>query len=245
MKPSFLMNTPHQAHNDTQRDHFDLRTLSNPRMIPADSPYVQRHLERAIRAATITAADRVLDVGCGLGKFTLPLVDRGIDVTGLDLSHDLIRALGELKGERELELHQGDILEPSEDLRESFDVVTGFFVLHHLPDLVAAFRGLHTFLRPGGRVVFVEPNAYSPLFPVQITLTRGMSWRSDWGVFRMRRRKLCRALGAAGFKSIEHEFSGLFPPALVNRGAGPLEDRLDGWPLPGPISSFQVLSASI
>lgn len=238
------MNTRHKAHNDTQQAHFDLRTLSNPRMIPTDSPYVQRHLERAITAAEITAADRVLDVGCGLGKFTLPLVDRGINVTGFDLSHDLINALDELKGERKLDLHQGDILEPPEDLRGSFDVVTGFFVLHHLPDLVAAFRGVHTFLRPGGRVVFVEPNAYSPLFPVQITLTRGMSWRSDWGIFRMRRRMLRRALGAAGFSNIEHQFSGLFPPALINRGAGPLDDRLDRWPLPGPISSFQVLSAS-
>lgn len=238
------MNNPHQVHNNTQRSHFDERTLTNPRMIPADTAYVQRHLDRAITAGRLTPDDRVLDIGCGLGKFTLPLIDRGFDVTGLDLSADLLRALDSAKGDRSLGLHEGDILDPPENLQGGFDVVTGFFVLHHLPDLVAAFAGVHSLLRPRGRVVFVEPNAYSPLFPLQITITRGMSWRSDFGIFRMRRKHLCESLAAAGFSAVSHTYTGLFPPALTNRGAGSVEDRLDRWPIPGPVSSFQVLSAS-
>ena len=48
---------------------------------------------------------------------------------------------------------------PFED--ESFDLVFGHAVLHHLPDLDQAFREFHRVLAPGGRVVFAgEPSRY-------------------------------------------------------------------------------------
>ena len=48
---------------------------------------------------------------------------------------------------------------PFED--ESFDLVVGHAVLHHLPDLDAAFREFRRVLRPGGAVAFCgEPSRY-------------------------------------------------------------------------------------
>jgi SAM-dependent methyltransferase len=42
---------------------------------------------------------------------------------------------------------------------ESFDLVLGHAVLHHLPDLGRAFAEFHRVLKPGGRVVFAgEPS---------------------------------------------------------------------------------------
>ena len=76
---------------------------------------------------------------------------------------------------------EGDLLDPPAELHGSFDVVTGFFVLHHLEDLDAAFAGGRQLARPGGRVVFIEPNAYFPGFYVQVTLTPGMSWKGGEG----------------------------------------------------------------
>src|SRR5439155_23886695 len=44
---------------------------------------------------------------------------------------------------------------------ESFDLVFGHAVLHHLPDLERAFAEFHRVLRPGGTLVFAgEPSRY-------------------------------------------------------------------------------------
>lgn len=55
----------------------------------------------------------------------------------------------------------------------SFDVVTGFSVLHHLPDLRRFFHWLSTVLRVGGIFAFSEPNAASVMSdPVTATWIR-------------------------------------------------------------------------
>jgi len=233
----------HEKHNRHQRAHFDTESLSNPRMVPSASTYVERHVDRVIAASGIRASDRILDVGCGQGRFSIPLIDRGFDVTGLDLSRDLLNALvGHLDGRR-MAVHCADLLDPPTELHESFDAVLGFFMLHHVPDLVAAFEGVKLCLRPGGVAAFLEPNGYSPLFPIQITITPHMSWRSDKGVLSMRRAKLMRSLRRAGLTPTEHTWTGLFPPAITNRGGGSFEDRLDALGLLGPLASFQLVTA--
>jgi SAM-dependent methyltransferase len=40
---------------------------------------------------------------------------------------------------------------------DSLDAITAFDVFHHLPDVTGFLRGAQTVLRPGGRIVMVEP----------------------------------------------------------------------------------------
>ncbi|NNE72955.1 MAG: class I SAM-dependent methyltransferase [Acidimicrobiales bacterium] len=235
----------HGAHNRTQLDHFDQRTLHNPRMVVADTPYVNRHVDRVIEIGDLQPGQRLLDVGCGLGKFSLRLLERGFDVTGLDLSAALLADLATRPEAADMALIEADVMTPPAALHGRFDVVTGFFMLHHLPDLEAAFAGVRSCLAPGGVAVFLEPNAYSPLFPIQISLTPGMSWKSDRGVLTMRRGPLLDAFRRAGFGNIEHRWTGLLPPVLANRFGTAFEDRLDRSPVPGPASSFQVFAGRI
>ena len=170
-------------------------------------------------AARIQPGDRVVDVGCGPGKYTVGLAARGFDVTGLDLTPALVEQLREAApGVTAVE---GDLLDPPAELHGSFDVVAGFFVLHHLEDVDAAFVGGRRLAKPGGRVVFIEPNAYFPGFYVQVTLTPGMSWKAREG-----HRRTCGPAGcgasaeAAGLRDVEVTTFGAFPPALANRAWG-------------------------
>ena len=130
-------------------------------------------------------------MGCGPGKYTVGLAARGFDVTGLDLTPGLVEQLRDVAPD--VTAVEGDLLDPPTELHGSFDVVAGFFVLHHLSDVDAAFEGGRRLARPGGRVVFIEPNAYFPGFYVQVTLTPGMSWKGDKGIVHMRPGKLRRA----------------------------------------------------
>ena len=108
--------------------------------------------------------DRALEIGAGTGYFTLNLLRAGVigDAVATDISPGMLQALersaGEL-GERvetaaceAAELPFGD---------DSFDLVFGHAVLHHLPDLDAAFREFWRVLRPGGLIAFCgEPSRY-------------------------------------------------------------------------------------
>jgi 2-polyprenyl-3-methyl-5-hydroxy-6-metoxy-1,4-benzoquinol methylase len=239
------LSTRLEKHNAVQRRHFARDPEQNPRMRPADTPYVQRHLDRVIRLGRIRPEDRVLDVGCGMGKFTLPLLARGYDVEGLDLSPDqLARLQARLPEGRTVPLHCRDLADVPPELVGRFDVVTGFFMLHHLLDLTASFRAMRSYLRPGGRVCFVEPNAFNPLYYLQITFTPKMSWKSDKGVLQMTRKRLTRGLQQAGYTDVVVERCGMLPPVLANRPWGRrFEDAVDRLGVLKPVSAFQVITA--
>jgi len=235
---------PDLSHNEQQIAYFTGRDL--PRMDPrrrADTPYTQRHLDAVVAAAGLERGQRVVDVGCGPGKYTVGLAARGLEVTGLDLTPALVEQLHGVAPA--VTAVEGDLLDPPAELTGAFDAATGFFVLHHLSDVERAFAGARRMVRPGGRVAFIEPNAYFPGFYVQITLTPGMSWAGDKGVVRMRAGLLRRQAEAAGLRDVAVTTFGAFPPALANRGWGRKVEagleRIPGW---GPAKAFVVLSGT-
>ena len=54
---------------------------------------------------------------------------------------------------------------------DGFDVVTGYAILHHLP-VLESLREVFRVLRPGGRVLFFEPNLTNPELALCSTLPR-------------------------------------------------------------------------
>jgi len=235
------------AHNHVQRAYYAGDVWRNPRMRPVSSAYVNRLADRLARFGDLSPSERILEVGCGMGKFTLPLLERGYALEGFDLSPDLLAELrAHVPAGRTVRLHCGDALDPPATLRGTFDAVIGFFTLHHLIDLRTAFRAMRRYLRPGGRLIFLEPNAYNPLFYLQITLTPGMRWRAEKGLLRMTRRRFVAALRDTGFHDIRCERFGMFPPAVTNRAFGPrLEDAIERLAILRPVSAFQVVRATI
>lgn len=234
------MSAEHNAH---QRSYFEGKT--NPRMIPVQTPYVRRQLAEMIRFAGIRAGDRVLDVGCGMGRHTIPLADLGFAVEGLDLSPRLLDQLRAYDGGRDrIATHAADVASPPAGLEARFDAVVGFFMLHHLGDLEACFRAVARLVKPGGALAFLEPNGLNPLYYVQIAFTSGMTWRGDGGVFRMRRRPVLRAMRAAGLEELRLERFGFLPPFAANTRLG---TRLDPWlervPVWRSALPFQLLGA--
>jgi SAM-dependent methyltransferase len=94
----------------------------------------------------------VLDVGCGLGRLTVKLAIHNREVTGVDLSPEMIaRARKVDRGARHLVFLCGDSLE-RDFASQQFDCVISAAALHHMPENVGVPRMVEL-LRPGGRLV--------------------------------------------------------------------------------------------
>jgi SAM-dependent methyltransferase len=229
-----------RAHNAAQREYFETR--DKPNMRPSGSPYINRHVVEMVRAAGLRPEDRVLEVGCGMGRYTLPLAERGLSIEGLDLSPVLLDRLREFDGGRHvIPLHVSDVADPAPALDGRYDAVIGMFALHHMHDLPRCFEGMVRMLRPGGRIVFLEPNAFNPLYYLQIAFTPGITWQGDGGVARMRPAVVLGAMARAGLVNLTVERFGFFPPVLANRRWGRrVEAILEGVPPLRPVLPFQL-----
>lgn len=228
-----------ERHNEEQLDYYDRERVDN--LVPRKSAYLIRHVEEMIRFAGLTRPERVLEVGCGMGRYTLPLAEMGYAVEGLDISATLLQRLRDFEGGPGVPLHNCDILDYPSELEGKFDAVVGFFALHHLHELEESFRSMGGLLKPGGRIAFLEPNAYNALFYVQMAITRGMSWRGDGGVARMRRSVVLGAMERAGFSRTTLERFGFFPPFIADRPTGARVERLlERVPGFNPILPFQL-----
>ncbi len=108
--------------------------------------------------------ERSLEIGAGTGYFSLNLLQAGVvtEATCTDISPGMVSALG--ANARRLGLDVSTARADAESLPfpdQSFDLVLGHAVLHHLPDLDRAFSEFHRVLRPGGRIAFAgEPSRF-------------------------------------------------------------------------------------
>lgn len=108
---------------------------------------------------------RVLELGCGLGKVSVLLAKSGASVTAFDLSAgsvDVARELARYHNVNQsvhLAVAAGEVL-PFAD--ESFDIIFGKGILHHLDARLGASE-LYRVLKPRGKAAFVEPMGMNPI----------------------------------------------------------------------------------
>ncbi|MFZ3216184.1 MAG: class I SAM-dependent methyltransferase [Candidatus Acidiferrales bacterium] len=108
-------------------------------------------------------AERILEAGCGAGRFTQLALETGAEVFAFDLSMAVEAAGRNNAGAPHLAMFQASIYEIP--LRKaSFDKIFCMGVLQHCPDVAAAFRSLLPFLRPGGEIV-IDVYERQPGFP--------------------------------------------------------------------------------
>ena len=123
---------------------------------------VLRKLRKVLGAEIDRGFERSLEIGAGTGYFSLNLLQAGVvgEVTCTDISPGMIKTLAANADRLGLPVRAARAdAESLPFADESFDLVLGHAVLHHLPDVQAAFAEFHRVLRPGGRIVFAgEPS---------------------------------------------------------------------------------------
>jgi len=128
--------------------------------------------------------ERALEIGAGTGYFSLNLMAEGTigELTATDIAPGMLTALAaNAKG---LGLDVDCVETDAENLPfpdESFDLVLGHAVLHHIPDIDRAMEELERVLRPGGTLVFCgEPSANGDqiaAWPKRAAVAVAPAWR--------------------------------------------------------------------
>jgi len=229
-----------QIHIEKQLAYYENTLHQNLR--PESTQYILRQINELVSFGKLTPNSRVLEVGCGVGRYTLNLPTKKFKVDGLDLSEYNLNKLNEFNGgEFDIGLHCCDLASIPDDLKEKYDAVIGFFVLHHLLDLKSCFEAIYKTVKPGGTVVFLEPNPYNILFYIGITFTSQGSWSVDKGIVNMRKAKLFKIMAEAGFDELGLMRFGMFPPYLVNQNWGrKLEAVIERFLFAKPFLAFQL-----
>lgn len=167
---------------------------------PAGRIRAARRAALFVEHAQLAPGRTALEVGCGTGLFLDQVARSGARLHALDLSTELLaRARARVAGHAHVSIQCGNAEQmPYPDGR--FDAVYGSSVLHHL-DLDRALREVFRVLRPGGRMVFAEPNIVNPqvavMFHVGATKTYFGVSPDEMAFSRFR---AVRALRAAGFR---------------------------------------------
>jgi SAM-dependent methyltransferase len=104
----------------------------------------------------------ILEFGVGTGRLAVPLAARGFDVTGVDISAEMLAQLSQKPGRVTAVL--GDMTTVSFDRRFSLALIafSSIFVLATQQDQVKLFRNAATHLTPGGRFVLETATVTAP-----------------------------------------------------------------------------------
>lgn len=196
----------------------------------------------------------VLDYGCGEGRLTFALLERGAGrVTGIDVSEVRVEAARRRSEELGVAGRCEFLVADAHATGfpdASFDLVVGTDVLHHL-DLRRALLEIRRVLKPSGRAVFVEPLAHNPILRFGRFLTP--SGRTpDEHPFTVEDWRLCASIFER-FRHSEREFLTipLMPLNLVlprrgqqamARRVGRADDRVLGrYPSMGKFARVSIL----
>jgi SAM-dependent methyltransferase len=165
---------------------------------------------RALLLAEVRAGERVLDLGCGAGRFLNVLREAGAEPVGVELAEAAAeRARANVPGvdvrlageDGSLPLGHGEV-----------DLVWCSEVLEHVPDVAHALLEARRVLRRGGRLLLTVP-FHGRLQATVIALTRFDAHFDPLGqhVRFFTARSLARTLDAAGYAPIQIQARGGLP----------------------------------
>ncbi|GLW99710.1 class I SAM-dependent methyltransferase [Microtetraspora sp. NBRC 16547] len=204
----------------------------------------------ALRAQHKPKGERLLDVGCGDGSYTVRLAEGFTKVDGVDIESVRLKMFAErIEGTdlaeritiREMSASELDFPD------DTFDLVTAIEVVEHVHELDRALKEIHRVLKPGGLFQLTTPNRWFPL-ETHGVLFRGRRYRSTRAPFltwvRPLHRRMADArtftgaeirghLTRAGLRTRRLDYIG--PPFDLMAGVGrfvrPVTDWMEGTPL--------------
>ncbi len=166
-----------------------------------DRPLYLRTYRRRMRVVRrhFPKAGRVLDVGCAAGYFLRVMQEEGWDVTGLEPSDAIRPQAEELLGAQNV---KAGLLGQVDLAPGSFDLITMWDVIEHIPDPVAAVREVGKLLAPGGRFLIETQNVDSRA--ARLLGKRWQHYKHAEHIYHFNPKTLAAVLAKADFHVLEN-----------------------------------------
>jgi len=150
----------------------------------------------------------ILELGCGSGYFSEAMGKAGAQVTAIDISPDLIECARKKVSDKNITFKVGNAYQTDfED--NSFDVVVGNSILHHLA-IDQALKEIFRVLKPGRSICFIEPNLMNPLQMIELSTPymRKISHHSpdETAIIRWQMKKQLLAHGFTNVQIVPFDF---------------------------------------
>ncbi len=123
---------------------------------------------KKILAPYVEGGMKVLDIGCAMGFFSLPLaqmVGSSGKVICVDLQEKMIKSLEKRAQKKKLSsrietriCHHNSL--GIDDLKDKIDFALAFAVVHEVPDVGAFFSQIYETIKPAGRFLVAEPQGH-------------------------------------------------------------------------------------
>lgn len=112
-------------------------------------PKIKEFLSQIVSFSLARGDEKILDYGCGVGSYTIPLASMGFNVTAVDYQDSVI--LDFLNWRLKKRFLEAKVLGHKDKLEnEEFDAIVFFDVLEHLDDPLGVIMKLHRALKSNG-----------------------------------------------------------------------------------------------
>ena len=163
---------------------------------------------------------KLLDVGCSFGFFLDAARQRGWSVEGVDIS---AYAASYARSHLNLSVQQAAVTE-AQFPNQSFDVITMWEVIEHLPQPIQALQHLSRLLKDDGMMVYGTPNVDSYLTKIQGQ--RWRNWEPPAHLLYFSPVTMQRLFDRCNLKMIDHESAVPYEKYLRRLAVYPLIDKL-------------------
>jgi SAM-dependent methyltransferase len=184
---------------------------------PAGRRRADRRAQYFIELSNAKPRDKVLEIGCGTGLFTRKFYSATkAEITAIDISEDLLSEARKLLPDATFKVDDAMHLSFQ---NETFDVVFGSSVLHHL-EFEKSLMEIYRVLKPGGRMIFAEPNMINPQIFIQKNIPFIKRWLGDspdeTAIVRWNFSKLMKTKGFKNVRIFPYDFlHPIVPSALI------------------------------
>jgi 2-polyprenyl-3-methyl-5-hydroxy-6-metoxy-1,4-benzoquinol methylase len=178
---------------------------------------LERRADYIISQFTSTQNIEVLEIGCGMGIMANMLAGKTTaKVLGVDLCEPFIEAARKEFNNPRLSFEIMDFNKAEDFINRKFDYIIGNGILHHLYyHLDSALVNIRKLLKPGGKMIFLEPNIYNPYVSL---IFKNSYFRRKAALepteMAFSKRFIVEKLQTAGYKNIKVEYKDFLLPGI-------------------------------